>query len=140
LGLFANVNVASAKTVYIGFSFSRSAASVDSSNFGELYLNGVKIIDLPDNTALNAVAANVNAGLGTAYTNSNISFVVWSIIPVSLIAGNNLIQFSAKGNINLDVMGLEVYDNTAAEIAAATSASQLNVLFSSIDYVGQLMF
>lgn len=108
--------------------------------FGELYLNGVKIIDLPDNTALNAVAANVNAGLGTAYTNSNISFVVWSIIPVSLIAGNNLIQFSAKGNINLDVMGLEVYDNTAAEIAAATSASQLNVLFSSIDYVGQLMF
>lgn len=141
LSLFANINMSTARTVYIGISFS-VYVGFNLSTYTELYVNGQKIVDITSNATLTAMAANVNGILGTAYTNSNISFVCWHIIPVSLTAGNNVIQMIDKSNsgIQVDAMGIEVYDNTAAEIQAATSYSELNLLFSGIQYSGSPLF
>lgn len=141
LSLFGNFNAAQSKTVYIGISFSKNTGT-NQSSFAQLYLNNVKLINVTTNSELNGIASNVNTILGTAYTGSEITYICWHIIPVVLQAGNNVVQLVSKSNVTaaINFMGLEVYDNTSAEIQAATSYSELNVLFSGIQYSGKSLF
>jgi len=129
---FANVFVNQAKTVYIGFSVSTYNGSNASSYF-KVYVNGSKIADISSAGALNAFAANVNTEIGTAFAGNQITYICWTIIPVQLVTGNNLIQFikSADGGSGFDIAGMEIYDNTVLEIEDAISYSDLNLLFSS---------
>lgn len=126
-GLFANINSATAKTVYVGFS-----SSVDM----KLYVNNELIVSVVTGAEKAALAANVNSILGTAFTGSGILGECWHIIPINLVAGNNLLQVTPSKSI----FGLEVYDNTASEIDAATGYGDLTLLYSSVDYIGQNLF
>lgn len=139
---FANIYSAIAKTVYVGFSFSNRNGLNNNSSFAYLYLNNNKIVDVSSNAMLTALASDVNTQLSTAYTAAEITYTCWFIIPVQLQAGNNLLQMIDFNNnaVQMNVAGLEVYDNTFDEIKDATSYSQLNLLFSSIDYLNKPLF
>ncbi len=65
------------------------------------------------------------------------NFKIWHIYPVVLTAGTHTIQMEARNDGGPASMGAEIYDNTALEIAAATSYCDLNVIFSTKDMIGQ---
>mgnify|MGYP006350206899 CR=1 FL=1 len=126
-GFFGQISLSAAQTVYIGFSFT--------GNQGNIYVNNELIINLPGAGQITNVGNNVNTVLGTAFNTSNIIFNCWHIIPVTLPAGTSIIQMDAIG-----IMGLEIYGNTAVQIAAAGSYNDLNLLLTSIDYAGNQFF
>jgi hypothetical protein len=139
---FASINMPEAKQVYIGFSFSY-VNIINISAFAELYVNNIKVMDIANNAALTALKNSVNTALGTNYDKDNITFVCWYIIPVNFVAGENIVQFINKDNATtntIKISGMEIYDNTSAEIQAATAYNQLNLLFSSVDYTSKLFF
>jgi hypothetical protein len=72
----------------------------------------------------------VKADTGT--TGSLMQFRMWHIIPVDIVTGINLFNVVAIGDGTFnDAVGMVGYDNTAAEIYAATSDSGLNILFQT---------
>jgi hypothetical protein len=62
----------------------------------------------------------------------DMQFKTWHIIPISMVVGPNYINVigTGDGGVN-DAMAMVVYDNTAAEILAATSDLDLNIPFAS---------
>lgn len=70
--------------------------------------------------------------VATFGTGGDYQFKVWHIIPISVVTGVNYINVigTGDGSVN-DAIGMVVYDNTAAEIAAATSDLDLNIPFAS---------
>ncbi len=96
-----------------------------------------------------AVAKTVYFGLSSAgiqvfvngvlIVDAAVSTSEWYIIPVDLVAGNNIIQlFAVNPLLNyFNNLGLEIYDNTAVELLASTGYGSLNLLFSSISLIGQ---
>lgn len=85
------------------------------------------------------VDQNVSA-LSTQYgSDAQITFKVWHVYPVTLSAGPHIIELIGV-NVSGDAsLGAEIYNNTAGEIAAATSyvGTGLNLIFSTKDYIGQ---
>lgn len=130
---FAQLDSDVEKTVYIGVSFYRGLGVFFPP--ASLYLNNQLVWEVLTISAAQAVGTNVNTILGTSFSYNEIMESLWHIVPVTLKKGRNIIQ----GDF-LQGMGLEVYDNTAADIAAATSYSQLNLLYSSANYIGQQLF
>lgn len=65
------------------------------------------------------------------------TFKIWHIIPITVEPGINYINAVAigDGSVN-DAVGLVVYDNTAAQIQAATSDASLNIAFKSSTLIG----
>ena len=96
-------NVGAPKTIYVG---------IGADNQFQLVVNG-----------------NIIATFGTG---GDYQFKVWHIIPINVITGPNLINVIATGDGSVnDAVGMVVYDNTAAEIAAAASDLDLNIPFAS---------
>jgi hypothetical protein len=77
-------------------------------------------------------AVGTSTGWGASAT-----FKIWHIYPVSLSAGPHIIELLGHNNSSFAALGAEVYNNTAAEIMAATSYAALNLVFSTKDYRGQ---
>ena len=100
---YAYNNVGATKTIYVG---------VGADNQFQLVVNG-----------------NIIATFGTG---GDYQFKIWHIIPITVVPGINLINVigTGDGSVN-DAIGMVVYDNTAAEIAAATSDLDLNIPFAS---------
>lgn len=66
---------------------------------------------------------------GLASTNH---FNIFHIFPVNIVSGDNLFNLEATGDGSTnDSFGMIIFDNTPADIAAATSDASLNVLFTS---------
>jgi len=100
---YSYTNVGATKTIYVG---------VGADNQFQLIVNGTVIATF---------------GLGGDY-----QFRVWHIIPITVVPGANLINVVATGDGTVnDAVGMVVYDNTAAEIAAAASDLDLNIPFAS---------
>lgn len=127
VNFFGQTRQNAAITVYLGIGFKANSANI--------YVNNQLVINLANIAAIQAVGNNVNTVLSTAYSINTIMYNCWHIIPVQLQPGNNIIQVETS-----QAVGMEVYNNTAAEIAAATSYNDLNLLFSSIDYAGDDFF
>ncbi|NLR60683.1 hypothetical protein HGH93_21415 [Chitinophaga polysaccharea] len=67
-----------------------------------------------------------------------VNFIVWHIIPVDLQAGPNYINFGSMGDGSVnDAFAAIIYDNTADEIIAARSDSDLKIIFRTGDIKGQ---
>lgn len=97
----------------------------------DFYLNGQLIVNY--DIAANIIDIQTQLGI----TTSDPSYQCWSIYPVALQVGNNLFQFYNKNIIAPpSAIGVEVYNNTAAQIAAATSYAGLNVLYRTSTLVG----
>lgn len=91
---------------------------VGADNQFKLVVNGTTIVD-------------------TGSAPSNIQFKFWHIIPIFIVVGVNYVNLVALGDGTVnDAMGMVVYDNTAAQIFAATADAQLDILFNSGSLIG----
>jgi hypothetical protein len=83
------------------------------------------------------VDQNVSA-LATQYgADAQIAFKVWHVYPVTLAAGPHIIELIGHNDSSDASLGAEIYNNTAAEIAAATGYGDLDLIFSTKDYRGE---
>lgn len=121
IGFSVCINITETKTYYIG---------VGSDNFAIIRVDGQTIIS-QDEAAMDAQFGLVGGGACSQY---------WNIYPIEIQAGNHAIELIGENSpqvvSNPASIGAEIYDNTPAEIAAATSYGDLNLIFSTKDYVG----
>jgi len=115
--------------IYVAFSFTlryyTTTPKVD------IYANSTLVLSTNDS----AMQTNINTALSGSFTHVQQTF--WHIFPITLPIGNNVIcvhisQIGVEGS-NITDTGVEIYENTAAEITAATSTSQLNILNSTLN-------
>lgn len=71
------------------------------------------------------------------FTNNQENFKLWHIFPIVLTQGDHIIEMEGLNSGSYAAFGAEIYNNTALEIGAATDYSQLNLIFSTHDLVGQ---
>lgn len=64
-------------------------------------------------------------------TTDDYTFSYWHVYPVTLGAGTHIISISGKNAGGEYALGCEIYDNTQAQLTAATSYSQLSVLYTT---------
>lgn len=92
------------KTVYVG---------MGADNQWKLVVNGVQVAEMFP-----------SAG--------QLPFKIWHIMPVGLVTGVNYINGIAQGDGSVqDSIGMVVYDNTPAQILAASNDAALNILFKT---------
>jgi hypothetical protein len=78
------------------------------------------------------------SALATQYgADAQIAFKVWHVYPVSLAAGPHIIELIGHNDSSSAALGAEVYNNTDAELIAATSYDDLDLIFSTKDYIGE---
>jgi hypothetical protein len=65
------------------------------------------------------------------------NYVVWCFIPITLTAGQHTITITGANGGTYASMGAEIYNNTLAQIEAASSYSDLNLIFSTKDLIGE---
>lgn len=120
IGFSVCVTVATTKTYYM---------AVGSDDWSTIRIDGNTIVD-QDNVA-------IGAQFGPSYS----ALSMWCIYPVQIVAGTHVIELVGNngpgGGGNPGAIGAEIYDNTPEEIIAATSYGDLNLIFSTKDYVGQ---
>lgn len=98
------------RDIYIG---------VAGDNEFKLIVNGAVIVDTSGNPV------------------NSIQFRFWHLIPVTLKRGTNYFNAVATGDGSTnDSIAMVGYDNTAAQLVAATSDAQLNILFASHNLIG----
>lgn len=107
----AAFNAPATKTYYIGLAADNEAYA---------YIDGVLIVHL-----------------SMANSSDGNPFNYWHVYPVNLSQGNHTLVMQATNTGSAATMGCEIYNNTAAEINAATSYSNLNLLFTTRDAIGQ---
>ncbi len=71
-----------------------------------------------------------------AKSNQGEAFKIWHIFPVYLTAGPHTIEIAAYNEGGAGAFGAEMYENTPAEIMAATGYNQLKLVFSTKDMIG----
>ncbi len=118
IGFSVCIDVPESKIYYVG---------IACDNYGIINLDGVNIV------TQNPAALDAQYGL----TGNVSTFVVWHIYPVFITAGSHNLEMIGFNTFGVAAMGCEVYDNTPAEIIAATAYADLNLVFSSKDYIGQ---
>ena len=149
VGINANISVESSKYVYIGVASGVNNTGGQNNNTIQLYVNNVLTIA----TVESDMIPSINSQTGLSVTNP--SSTCWNIYPILLNAGNNLITLYSLcpvlsqlpepkfleifPNEMVGALAFEIYDNTASEIAAATSYAQLNLLFSTANYTGLMI-
>lgn len=116
IGFSVCIDIPFSKKYYIG---------VGCDNYAIIKVDGVTIIEQDENA------------LSTLHNAVGASFKVWHIYPITLTAGPHTLEVIGFNGSGPAAFGAEIYDNTAAEIAFANSYSNLNLVFSTKDYVGQ---
>jgi len=110
------LTVTEAKIYHIGIGFD---------NYGSISVDGNIVVDLPL--------------VGPSDPFNPLSN--WLIYPIFLPVGNHIIEVKGHNGTatppNPAAIGVEIYNNTAQEILTSTGYGDLDVLFSSADYVGQ---
>lgn len=100
-------------------------------------LDGVMVLD-PTNSAITDIDGdddqwnvNVNGVAPPDPSDNRISYERLHIYPIRLTPGNHFIKIGYVDYGNPQTLAAELYDNTAAEIIAATSINDLNVVWST---------
>jgi hypothetical protein len=108
--------------------------------------DNLTIIKVDGNTVLqmNPSAMGVYlAGNGYPTTTIDAPFRFWHIYPISLFAGDHIIEIVGQNEVapppNPAAVGIEIYSATSLQLQAATSYVDLGqqLVFSSKDYIGQ---
>lgn len=116
VGFAVCIDITETKTYYI---------AMGCDNFGTIRLDSEIIVE-QDQSALD-----------TQYSIGGACFKVWHIYPVEIPSGSHIIEIIGNNVSGIAGLGCQIYDNTSAEIIAATSDGDLNLIFNSVDYVGQ---
>lgn len=102
-------NIGLPRTVYVG---------IAADNNFKLIVNGVQIVE--------------------TLSGGDMQFKMFHIVPVNLVKGVNYFNGVATGDGSInDAIAMVGFDNTAAQIQAATTDSALNVMFDSINLRGE---
>jgi hypothetical protein len=129
--------VASEQEVGFAYCFTAPTAAtyyvgVGSDNYSIIKLDGTTLVD----QGLDLWNLDIDHDGGPDVGQS--AFYVWHVYPVHLSAGFHIIEVTGH---NIDIaagFGVQIYNNTAAQIAAATSNSDLNIyLAPSLKWVIQ---
>src|ERR1700761_3919737 len=99
----------------------RSTNVTPFNNF-KFLLNGVTLVDLTSSNG------NLNGSPNFSYAN---------IYPVQLIPGDNYIEMYAENFGSVAGFAAEIYQNSLQDLINATSVSDLNIIFSTANIVGQ---
>lgn len=114
-----------AKTVYIG---------IGGDNTFQVDVNGVTVACVGTGSPLGPTATCNPANSQSSTANFNF----WWLFPVNLNSGTNYITFSGIGDGSTnDALAAVIYDNTRAELVAATSDGDLNIIMQTSDYIGE---
>lgn len=108
LGFSKCINVAATKTYYIG---------IAGDNGVRFYVDGVLKLSLLD-------------------CSSDAPFRKWRIYPISLEAGQHIIEMEGYNCGGDAAFGAEIYDNTVTQLSTATDTTQLNRIFTTRQMVG----
>jgi hypothetical protein len=118
VGFSRQFNVPVSKVYYVGVGADNSAK-----------------LQIQDGVAgLRTIFTQNPSAIGTYFSSGiDIVFKSWLIYPVYLNAGPNILTMTAQNYAagSAGVMAAEIYDNTEAQILAATSAANLTYLFST---------
>jgi hypothetical protein len=110
-----------------GFTGGLYYVGIGADNEFRLEVDGVVVLDTFANSGLNELA----------------KFRTWHVYPVTLSAGDHIIGlygYNLLGNqTNPAGFGCEIYDNTLAELTGATSVNDLNIVFTSTDFIGDII-
>jgi len=107
-------NSGTTRTIYVG---------CGADNSFKLIVNGTQVASI-------GVPATPSSG-------SDLAFKIWHIIPITIVPGVNFINIVGRGDGSVnDALGMVVYDNSIAQLQAATSDSSLNILFTTEDLRG----
>lgn len=109
IGFSRCIQAASTKTYYLG---------IAGDNQVRFYIDGVLTVSIET-------------------CNDQSPFTKWRIYPILLQQGQHTIQMEGYNCGSLASFGAEIYDNTVQELVAATSLSNLSLIFSTRDMVGQ---
>jgi len=116
VGVTKEINVPTTKTYYVG---------IAGDNAARIKIGCNLIVDFDPN----AMATNHN-------TDIQVTFKMFHVYPVTLTAGKNYVELYGMNYGSIAVFAAEIYDNTRAELLAATSLSDLNIIFSSSSLIG----
>ena len=116
IGFSVCINITESKTYFVGL-------GVD--NYGTIKLDG-EIIVQQDEAAIQAQYGGVVGA----------TFKYWLIYPIDIPAGTHYLECLGTNSGSAAAFATQIYNNTAAEIAAATSDGDLNFVFNSADYIG----
>lgn len=123
LGFTTQICVTETKTYYL---------AIAADDTFRVKVDGVTILD-PEGTQANYAQWKANL-FAPGDTNSEyVNFIHMHIYPIAITAGNHLVQMEYK-NISPGspvMIAAEIYDNTATQIANATSINDLTVLWST---------
>lgn len=119
IGFSVCINIPTAKIYYVG---------VGSDNYSVIKLDSLTLVEQND------VALSGQYPVGLAAP-----FKVWHVYPVQISAGPHILEVYGHNVWGPAAMGVEVYDATPAELAAATSYADLGpkLIFSSKDEFGE---
>lgn len=105
------INILSGGTYYIG---------IAADNYCKFLVNGLLIA----------------AFSGSAQEN----FKIWSVFPINLMSGKNIIEMYGENAASISAFGAEVYDPISYAVltgSTSTGSSQANVIFTTADYIGK---
>ena len=113
VGFSVCVDISAAKDYYMGFA---------ADNFATLKIDAKEVISQTQTTGI----ANFN---------------YWKVFKISLSKGKHYVEITGTNPPtdqvgNVGIIGFEIYDNTADQIAKAASYKDLNLVFSTKDQVG----
>lgn len=120
LGFSVCVEVPSTKTYWIG---------LNGDNNFRIAVDGTDIV--------NTVGGPYDGNFDNGTVLENAAFLQWHVYPVNLNAGNHIIDLYGlnRDQGSAASFGCEIYDNTIEELLAATTLSNLNIIFSSSNQI-----
>ena len=65
------------------------------------------------------------------FNNRTPAFNYWHIYPVNISKGEHILELYGQNSGNIAGFGCEIYDATLQELLAATTLSQINIIFTS---------
>lgn len=106
-------------------------------NFGTIKVDGVTIVN-QDPVAMNAYLSANGYPLSVGFA-GEITFRFWHVYPISLTAGNHILEVIGNNVTCPAAVGTEIYNATLSDLMAATSYLDLGakLLFSTKDIIGQ---
>lgn len=123
VGFTTRINVSASKTYYIG---------IGADNQAEIVVDGTTIVRQNRDSIRTQTPSSI-------WGNRDRTFRIWHIFPVPLDSGQRTIQLRGwNEDSTSDVsFGAEIYDNTSMQISQATSYDDLNIVFSSKDFINR---
>ena len=108
VGFSVCLDVSTTKTYYIG---------IAGDNHFKLTLDGTVIV-------------NTRLAISQWY-GANLPFKRWNVYPITINSGPHILELFGWNNESVAGFGCEIYDNTLNELIAASTLSDLNIIFTS---------